>query len=131
MSNASTRSRVAADKVASARDDIMSPRAVQVVGSPKVTPAHLARDAALYIRQSSLHQLRENRESTARQYQLRDRLVALGWRIDQIVIIDEDLGVSGSGNADRDGFRRLLKLVTDHQLGIVLGLEMSRLRAEL
>jgi DNA invertase Pin-like site-specific DNA recombinase len=107
--------------------DIKSPTVVAVVGSPKIKPDHLARDAAVYIRQSSLHQLRDNRESTARQYQLHDRLLALGWRRDQIVIIDEDLGVSGSGSVKRDGFRRLLKLVTDHQLGIVIGLEMSRL----
>ncbi len=127
MSNAALRSSVVADEIARPRDIVKSPRVVQVVGSPKIKPEHLARDAALYIRQSSLHQLRENRESTARQYQLHDRLLALGWRRDQIVIIDEDLGVSGSGSVDRDGFRRLLKLATDHQLGIVLGLEMSRL----
>jgi DNA invertase Pin-like site-specific DNA recombinase len=126
MNNATLKSSVA-NEIAQSHDVLQSPKAVEVVGSPKVKPEHLARDAALYIRQSSLHQLRDNRESTARQYQLHDRLLALGWRRDQIVIIDEDLGVSGSGSVERDGFRRLLKLVTDHEVGIVLGLEMSRL----
>lgn len=127
MNNGTRRSSAVADEIALRRDIIDPPRTAKVAVSPKIKPDHLARGAALYIRQSSLHQLRENQESTARQYQLRERLLALGWRRDQVVIIDEDLGVSGSGNADRDGFRRLLKLVTDQRLGIVLGLEMSRL----
>lgn len=94
---------------------------------PKITQHHLQRKAALYVRQSSMHQLREHQESTARQYQLKDRLIDLGWREDDIQVIDDDLGVSGSGSSERKGFRRLIKLVTDQQVGIVLGLEMSRL----
>lgn len=97
------------------------------LASPKIQPHHLDRDAVLYVRQSTPHQLRENQESTARQYQLKHRLYALGWREDQVIVIDEDLGISGSGHAKRDGFRRLIKLVTDQEVGIVLGLEMSRL----
>lgn len=95
--------------------------------SSKIQTVHLERSAALYIRQSTSHQLREHQESTARQYQLASRLKLLGWREDQIITIDEDLGVSGSGHVKRDGFRRLLKLITDQQVGMVLGLEMSRL----
>lgn len=95
--------------------------------SSKITTEHLQLQAALYIRQSTGAQLREHQESTARQYALRDRLIAMGWPQNQIVVIDEDLGLSGSGTADRVGFRRLLKLITDHQIGMVIGLEMSRL----
>lgn len=93
----------------------------------KITEHHLQLDAALYVRQSSTTQLREHQESTARQYALSNRLVAFGWTNDAITVIDDDLGISGSGKADRPGFRRLLKLITDGQVGIVLGLEMSRL----
>ena len=108
------------------RDDVThSPNAASI--SPKVQPDHLTRNAVLYIRQSTLHQLREHQESTTRQYQLRHRLEYLGWSPDKIVIIDDDLGVSGSNSDQREGFRRLLKLVTEQQAGIVLGLEMSRL----
>jgi DNA invertase Pin-like site-specific DNA recombinase len=95
--------------------------------SHKITEEHLQLDAALYIRQSSGTQLRDHPESTARQYGLKDRLVAFGWPEDRVVVIDDDLGISGTGSEDRPGFRRLLQLVTDHEVGIVLGLEMSRL----
>jgi DNA invertase Pin-like site-specific DNA recombinase len=93
----------------------------------KITEEHLQLGAVLYVRQSTSAQLREHQESTARQYALKDRLIALGWPEHQILVIDDDLGISGSAGADRAGFRRLLKLVTDQQVGIVLGLEMSRL----
>jgi DNA invertase Pin-like site-specific DNA recombinase len=95
--------------------------------STKITTDHWQLLAILYIRQSTSTQLREHQESTARQYALKDRLVALGWPEERVVVIDEDLGISGSGSADRPGFRRLLDFVTDGQVGIVLGLEMSRL----
>ena len=105
------------------------PKTIQSIrlASPKIQSHHLERNAVLYIRQSTAQQLRENQESTARQYQLIHRLHALGWREDQVIVIDEDLGISGSGHAKRDGFRRLIKLVADQEVGIVLGLEMSRL----
>ncbi len=98
-----------------------------LVTSPKITQEHLQLDAALYVRQSTGTQLREHQESTARQYALKDRLVALGWRGEQVILIDDDLGISGSAGADRPGFRRLLQMVTEQRIGIVLGLEMSRL----
>ena len=93
----------------------------------KVAPDHLRRDAYLYIRQSSLHQVVENTESTKRQYGLRQRAVALGWSADRVVVIDEDLGQSASGTVHRTGFERLVAEVGTGRAGIVLGLEVSRL----
>ncbi len=93
----------------------------------KVTAAHLARDAHLYVRQSSLRQVMHNTESTKRQYALRERAVALGWPIERIHTIDSDLGRSGASAADRDGFQQLVTQVAMGQVGIVLGLEVSRL----
>src|SRR6202022_2630071 len=93
----------------------------------KVTPLHLEHDAYLYIRQSTLRQVFENTESTQRQYALRDRAVALGWPPDRIVVIDCDLGQSGASGADREGFQRLVSEVGLGRVGIVLGLEVSRL----
>jgi DNA invertase Pin-like site-specific DNA recombinase len=93
----------------------------------KVTALHLARDAYLYVRQSSLRQVMENTESTQRQYALRERAVALGWSIEQIHVIDSDLGRSGAQCEGRDGFQHLVTQVALGQVGIVLGLEVSRL----
>lgn len=93
----------------------------------KVTAEHLQRCAYLYIRQSSLHQVLENTESTARQYALRRRAIALGWRDEQVVVIDHDQGQSGASSADREGFQRLVAEVGLGQAGIVMGLEVSRL----
>lgn len=93
----------------------------------KVTEDHLRRDAYLYVRQSSLHQVLENTESTKRQYALRQRAVGLGWPLERVVVIDEDLGVSASGTASRTGFERLVGEVGNGHAGIVLGLEVSRL----
>jgi DNA invertase Pin-like site-specific DNA recombinase len=93
----------------------------------KVTTAHLSRLAYLYVRQSTLRQVFENTESTHRQYALRERAVALGWPLDRIVVIDSDLGLSGASAADREGFQRLVTEVSLGRVGIVLGLEVSRL----
>jgi DNA invertase Pin-like site-specific DNA recombinase len=93
----------------------------------KIKPTHLNRTAYLYIRQSTLRQVFENVESTKRQYALRQHAVALGWRQDQIVVIDTDLGQSGASAADREGFQRLVTEVSLGHAGIVLGLEVSRL----
>jgi hypothetical protein len=70
----------------------------------KVRADHLNRNAYLYIRQSTLRQVFENKESTIRQYDLRQRAVALGWPIDRIIVIDSDLGQSAATAADREGF---------------------------
>ncbi len=93
----------------------------------KVTAGHLRRDAYLYVRQSTLRQVMENTTSTDRQYGLRQRAVALGWALDQITVIDEDLGRSGASAVGRDGFQRLVADVGMGKAGIVIGLEVSRL----
>jgi DNA invertase Pin-like site-specific DNA recombinase len=93
----------------------------------KVQARHLNRNAYLYVRQSSLRQVFENSESTKRQYDLRQRAIALGWQIDQVVIIDSDQGQSGKFSADREGFQRLVTEVSLGHAGIVMGLEVSRL----
>src|ERR1700758_3853613 len=95
-------------------------------GHNKITTAHLSRAAYLYVRQSTLRQVLENTESTKRQYALRERAVALGWKSEQVVVIDSDLGLSGA-DADRAGFQRLVAAVGMGEVGVVLGLEVSRL----
>ncbi len=95
--------------------------------SHKITPRHLRRQAYLYIRQSTLRQVVENTESTERQYALRQRAVALGWPIEQVVVIDRDLGQSGASAADREGFQQLVRDVGLGRAGLVMGLEVSRL----
>lgn len=92
----------------------------------KVKASHLQRTAYLYVRQSSLRQVFENTESTQRQYGLREQAVTLGWPLDRIIVIDSDLGLSGA-SSDREGFRRLVTEVSLAHVGIVLGLEVSRL----
>src|SRR6266567_6016648 len=93
----------------------------------KVNAGHLRRNAYLYIRQSTLRQVLENTESTIRQYDLRQRAVALGWPIERIMVIDSDLGQSAATAADREGFQKLVTDVSLEKAGIVLGLEVSRL----
>ena len=93
----------------------------------KVTASRLRRDAYLYIRQSTLYQVANNTESTARQYDLRGRAVALGWPAGRIHVIDIDQGHSGASAADREGFQHLVAEVSMGKAGIVLGLECSRL----
>jgi DNA invertase Pin-like site-specific DNA recombinase len=93
----------------------------------KIEAEHLSRNAFLYVRQSTLRQVRENTESTERQYGLRDRALALGWKLDQIVVIDCDQGQSGYSAVEREGFQRLVTEVSMNRAGIVMGLEVSRL----
>ncbi len=93
----------------------------------KITASHLRRSAFVYVRQSSAAQLERNQESTDRQYGLVARAVELGWRHDQVVVVDEDLGISGAGLAPRSGFARMTAEVALGQVGLVLGLEVSRL----
>ncbi len=96
-------------------------------GHTKVTASHLARDAFLYVRQSTLHQVLQNTESTQRQYALQQQAIALGWPIQRVHVIDSDLGHSGASSADRAGFQQLVTGVSLGQAGVVLGLEVSRL----
>jgi len=87
----------------------------------KVTGAHLARSAYLYVRQSTLRQVLTNTESATRQYALRRKAIALGWQAEAIVTIDTDQGQSGASAADREGFQRLVAEVSMGRAGIVLG----------
>src|SRR5437667_9354462 len=93
----------------------------------KITASHLARHAVVYLRQSSAAQVEHNRESTERQYALASKARELGWPAERIVVIDEDLGLSGGGTVTRSGFARLTAEVALAHVGLVLGLEVSRL----
>jgi DNA invertase Pin-like site-specific DNA recombinase len=93
----------------------------------KIKPSHLQRTAVVYVRQSTATQLERNPESTDRQYKLVNRALLLGWTRPHVVVIDEDLGRSASGKVDRSGFDRLAAEVALAHVGIVLGLEVSRL----
>src|SRR5438876_6530922 len=93
----------------------------------KITATDLERNAYRYVRQSTMRQVVENTESTQRQYALRQRAIALGWRQDQITVIDSDLGQSGASAVDREGFQKLVGETGMGRAGIVLGLEVSRL----
>jgi len=95
--------------------------------STKVKPSHIQRGAFVYIRQSRPSQVEYNRESTARQYALVQKACELGWAKEHVLVIDEDLGLSGSGSAKRSGFARMTAEVALGHVGIVLGLEVSRL----
>ena len=93
----------------------------------KIGASHLSRAAYVYLRQSTPAQVEHNRESTQRQYALAAKAAALGWPAQQVIVIDEDLGLSGSGVVERSGFARLTAEVALGHVGIVLGLEVSRL----
>jgi len=92
--------------------------------SDKIHPSHLERKALLYVRQSSAHQVMHNRESSALQYAMRDRLTALGWS--QIEVIDDDLGRSAAGSVQRAGFERMVAEVCLGKVGAVCAREVSR-----
>lgn len=100
---------------------------VTSLGSTKIRAEHHQRQALVYVRQSTLQQVLEHRESTARQYALVEHAVALGWPRAQVEVIDEDQGQSGQSAVARQGFQRLLTAVALNQVGIIFGLEMSRL----
>ena len=92
--------------------------------SDKIRPHHLERKALLYVRQSSAHQVLHNRESSALQYAMRDRLIGLGWS--EIEIIDDDLGRSAAGGVQRAGFERMVAEVCLGKVGAVCAREVSR-----
>ncbi len=91
----------------------------------KISDHHLQRTAYIYIRQSTLQQVRNNIESSRRQYELEDRAKELGFQT--VIVIDDDLGISGSGSQQRPGFARLLNAVCNGEVGAVFALEASRL----
>lgn len=93
----------------------------------KIQHTHLERRAAVYLRQSTLKQVHEHRESTARQYALQQRAAELGWSPDRIDVIDEDLGHSGSSAQGREGFQCLAEEVARGRVGAIFALEVSRL----
>ena len=93
----------------------------------KIAPHHLEREACLYVRQSSLRQVVQNTESGRRQYGLSRKAMALGWPAECVRVIDEDQGKSGAYSENRSGFRDLMARIAAGEVGIVLGLEVSRL----
>jgi DNA invertase Pin-like site-specific DNA recombinase len=93
----------------------------------KIGPSHLQRAAFVYIRQSSASQVEHNKESTQRQYALAQRASVLGWHERQVSVVDEDLGLSGASTSGRSGFARMTAEVALGHVGIILGLEVSRL----
>jgi len=100
----------------------------QTIGdSLKVRAEHQARTAYVYVRQSSLHQVRTNLESQRRQYEFAEQAATLGWSRERIVLIDEDQGKSASMAQAREGFARLVSAVARGEVGIVMSLEISRL----
>lgn len=93
----------------------------------KITSQHLGRKAIVYVRQSTLTQVRENHESTARQYGLADEAKRFGWDPANIMVIDADQGISGRSAAGRLGYQELVSRVCVGEVGAVFGLEVSRL----
>src|SRR5438270_10067770 len=98
-------------------------------GEGKIQGWHRDRLAAVYVRQSSRQQVLDHGESTRLQYGLAERAAALGWPASRVMVIDEDLGRSPANAASRPGFARLVAKLTMGHVGLVLGLEMSRLAA--
>src|ERR1700736_6719556 len=96
-------------------------------GEQKVTSSHLERTAIVYVRQSTLMQVREHTESTARQYGLAGAAARLGWPASGIEVIDQDLGLSGRSAAHRDGFKQLMGRLCLGEVGAIFGLEVARL----
>ena len=93
----------------------------------KIERQHLQRKAYVYVRQSTMAQVEHNTESLERQYELSERAVALGWEAREVVVVDSDLGRSGKSTERRDGFQGLVADVGLGRVGIVLGIEVSRL----
>ncbi len=127
MSNTKTQADLAGVRGVVPTEQHSSGQIFSGVNSNKIQPRHHDRLAVVYVRQSSPHQVREHRESTALQYGLADRAVALGWPRERVLVIDEDQGQSGRTAEGRQGFQRLLAEVGLDHVGLVLGIEMSRL----
>lgn len=93
----------------------------------RLTTAHRAKLAYIYVRQSSVNQVRQHQESTELQYRLVDRAIGLGWPHERVQVIDEDLGKSGAGGVDRHGFQKLIAEIGLGNAGLVVSLDASRL----
>src|SRR5512135_955014 len=98
-----------------------------ILGQDRVTTAHRAKLAYIYVRQSTLGQVHQNPESTELQYRLVDRALMLGWPSQRVLVIDEDLGRSGASSEARQGFQRLIAEIGLGKAGLVLSLDASRL----
>jgi DNA invertase Pin-like site-specific DNA recombinase len=98
-----------------------------IQGNNKISPNHLKRKAVVYIRQSTIKQVQEHTESTKQQYGLTKRAERLGWPKEDIIVIDDDLGLSGASSEKRMGFKKLIAEVALGNVGAVFGLEVSRL----
>lgn len=98
-----------------------------MTNSDLITPHHLARKAIIYIRQSTPHQVLSNQESLRLQYALQHRALDLGWRPEQIAIIDTDLGLTAATAEHRAGFKDLIARVTLGEVGLILSYEVTRL----
>jgi DNA invertase Pin-like site-specific DNA recombinase len=94
---------------------------------PKVRPTHLNRSAVIYVRQSSPQAVEQHAESRRRQYQLVEQAQQLGWKAGECIVIDDDQGISGAQSYNRPGYQRLVSMLALREVGIVLGLEVSRL----
>ena len=101
--------------------------AITMTPDDRLTPARRAKLAYIYVRQSSVTQVKHHQESTELQYRLVDRAVALGWPRERVQVIDEDLGKSGAGHADRQGFQKLIAEIGLGNAGLVISLDASRL----
>jgi len=97
-----------------------------MMNNQKIKPNHLQRTAYIYIRQSTAAQVEFNRESTERQYKLKDRAIDLGWPAQQIRVIDQDLAQSGSSASQRKGFGEMISEVALGKVGLILSIEVSR-----
>jgi len=103
------------------------PNHLTLAAEHKVRSEHQGRLAVVYVRQSTMHQVRHHQESTQLQYSLVEQACRLGWPKEQVLVIDEDLGISGASVEGRLGFQRLLSEVAFNHVGLILGVEMSRL----
>ncbi|MBL0379921.1 MAG: recombinase family protein [Desulfofustis sp. PB-SRB1] len=97
-----------------------------MIDTNKIQPTHLQRQAFVYVRQSTASQVEYNKESTQRQYQLKDRAIELGWPHQRVKIIDEDLAQSGADSMHRTGFTMMTSEVALGRVGLLLSLEVSR-----
>ena len=102
-------------------------REVAVNGEHKITSSHRERAALIYLRQSSMAQVREHTESTRSQYGLADTAAALGWARSDIEVIDTDLGISGKWGVAREGFTELVTRMCRGDVGAIFGIEITRL----
>jgi len=100
---------------------------IQTEPAERITAAHRAKLAYIYVRQSTAGQVRQHQESTELQYGLVDRAIALGWPRERICVIDDDLGKSGTAGTERHGFQHLIAEIGLGKAGLVVSLDASRL----